>query len=108
MNKLKELRQAAGLSTRKLSEALGGRISHSEIVQLENGGRKFSEWHIKMFCDFFHVDASILLGMRVEKVEIFTEQDIAFLRAYNAMSLEDKKELTNYLEFMNFKKKNKA
>lgn len=42
MNKLKELRQAAGLSTRKLSDALGGRISHSEIVQLENGGRNFS------------------------------------------------------------------
>lgn len=59
MNKLRELRDERGLSTRGLELKTG--INHVSIYHYENGKRDFSTDVIKKLCKFFEVTSDYLL-----------------------------------------------
>ena len=60
MNRLRELRKKAGLSSRMLGNKLG--ISYSMICRIENETRSMSIETAELFCKYFNVSLEFLLG----------------------------------------------
>lgn len=61
MNKLRELREARGISGHKLAELLG--VSSPYLYDLEKGKRRLNEDLIPKLCEILNVDADTLLGL---------------------------------------------
>lgn len=100
MNRLKELRKAAGITLRKLDEETG--INYSSLGQIEKDNRNLTQEHIFRLCDFFNVTADFLLGKtnfgyrvllanHYETYVTLSEEDYRFYR--------DAGEIKEYVEF---------
>lgn len=71
--RLKELREANGLTIRELSELT--KISHSQLARIENGERKISTPQASALADFFGITIDALLG-RAEEDDSLIEPEI--------------------------------
>lgn len=66
MHRVKELREARGLSARALALATG--FSHSTIARLEKGERKISSPQAVVLADYFGVSVDYLLGKSADEM----------------------------------------
>ena len=66
MHRVKELREAKGISVRHLALATG--FSHSTIARLERGERKLSTPQAVALADYFGVSVDFLLGKSPEEM----------------------------------------
>lgn len=66
MHRVKELREARGLSIRAL--ALATNLSHTTISRIEKGERKISTPQAVVLADFFKVSTDYLLGKSAEEI----------------------------------------
>ena len=66
MHRVKELREAKGISVRHLALATG--FSHSTIARLERGERKLSTPQAIALADYFGVSVDFLLGKSPEEM----------------------------------------
>lgn len=66
MHRVKELREAKGISARHLALATG--FSHSTIARLERGERKLSTPQAIALADYFGVSVDFLLGKSPEEM----------------------------------------
>lgn len=83
--RIKEIRQAVGLTQAKLAEALG--LSRVFIAQVETGKEKFSDRTIRDICHIYNVSEAWL---RTGEGEPFTPQSRAdHIRAFVESALED-------------------
>ena len=67
MHRVKELREAKGISVRHLALATG--FSHSTIARLERGERKLSTPQAVALADYFGVSVDFLLGKSPEEMD---------------------------------------
>lgn len=66
MHRVKELREAKGISARKLALATG--LSHSTIARIERGERKLSTPQAIAIASYFGVSVDYLLGKSPEEM----------------------------------------
>lgn len=110
MNKLKELRQAKGLTLRELGEALN--VSYTSLSKVENGQRNLNDVDIKLLCDYFECSADYLLGRtefnenvskEQEELPQLSVQERYILDSIKTLTKEQLQELIKYIEFLKLK-----
>lgn len=97
--KLRQCRQARGLTQGELSEIVG--ISKTSIVNYETATRKVPLALIKKFSEFFHVSIDELIGIQAppEIHPILMEHWNVFL-CHQHLTDDEAEELTAYAEFI--------
>ncbi|MGB9879357.1 MAG: helix-turn-helix domain-containing protein [Anaerolineae bacterium] len=65
MNRIRELREASGISGRKLARMIG--ISPQHLNELEKGRKRLNETLIVKLCRVFNVSSDYLLGINTEE-----------------------------------------
>ncbi|MFD0871330.1 HTH-type transcriptional regulator immR [Chlamydia abortus] len=107
-NRIKSLRDKAGLSQKRLAESLG--ISNVQLSRYETGDRKPDPDTIKQIADFFDVSVDYLLGRDTPTQDIPDIDDpeltILFRDLKNA-SPEIREETRKFLEFLMEKEKDR-
>ena len=86
MNRIKELRQAAGLSQEALGRVLGCHSATVSKYELEQ--RQLDPATISMLCDHFNVSADYLIGRSAAPCSAVTDADAQLLQTYHALPLE--------------------
>lgn len=81
MNRIKELRQAAGLSQEALGRVLGCHSATVSKYELEQ--RQLDPATISMLCDHFNVTADYLIGRSDYRHSIMSKQQAKMLNAYD-------------------------
>jgi transcriptional regulator with XRE-family HTH domain len=84
-NRLKELRKEKGYSIRDLSEEI--HINRNAIQRLETNLQSLTDDYIKIFCKFFNVSPSYLLGYTDIRNNKQNEKlhDPLYIKIYNEM-----------------------
>ncbi|GIP35501.1 helix-turn-helix domain-containing protein [Paenibacillus sp. J2TS4] len=108
-NRIKSLRDQAGLSQKRLAESLG--ISNVQLSRYETGDRKPDPDTIRQIADFFDVSVDYLLGRDSRTHQELPEIDdpelnILFRDLKNA-SPEIREETRKFLEFLMEKEKDR-
>lgn len=86
MNRIKELRQAAGLSQEALGKVLGCHSATVSKYELEQ--RQLDPATISMICDRFNVTADYLIGRSDVPYSAVAAEDAQLLEAYHSLPLE--------------------
>ena len=86
MNRIKELRQAAGLSQEALGRVLGCHSATVSKYELEQ--RQLDPATISMLCDHFNVTADYLIGRSSVPYDAVSPQDAQLLESYHSLPLE--------------------
>lgn len=94
MHRVKELREAKGLSVRALALATG--FSHTTISRLEKGERKLSTPQAIALAHFFGVSVDFLLGKSPE--EMFNDFVDSLKRDFSVDTLHSDGEVTQSLD----------
>lgn len=88
MNRIKELRTAAGMSQAELGQALG--CVGQTVSKLEKESRQLDPAMINALCDFFECTADYLLGRSQSPQPILTDRQLCLLDAYKAADDRDR------------------
>ena len=96
MNRIKNLRIAAGLSQGQLGEKLGCHSATVSKYELEQ--RQLDPATIGALCDLFGCTADYLLGRSPSPMPVISPEDAAVLEAYHALPLEIRKAVDGLLE----------
>lgn len=75
MNRLKQLRDAAGMKQREVAAELG--VARTAVAKYERGELDLNTGTIRLLCSLFQVSADYLLGFA-------SDYHIAMVRAYQA------------------------
>ena len=95
MNRIRELREAAGMYQEELGARLN--VGKGAISRYELGKRQLDPPTICALCDIFGCTADYLLGRSdVRRTSVTTEQD-AILRAYDSLPIEIRKAVDSLL-----------
>ena len=95
MNRIRELREAAGMYQEELGARLN--VGKGAISRYELGKRQLDPPTICALCDIFGCTADYLLGRSdVRRTSVTTEQD-AILRAYDSLPIEIRKAVDGLL-----------
>lgn len=86
MNRIKELRLAAGLSQEELGRVLGCHSATVSKYELEQ--RQLDPATITMLCDHFKCTADYLIGRSSVPYAVMSTQDAQLLETYHALPLE--------------------
>lgn len=89
MNRIKELRIAAGMSQEDLGKLFN--CSAVSISRYERGDHEIDSEIICKLCEIFHCTADYLLCRSDSKKPLITDQQAMFLDAYAKASDRDKK-----------------
>ena len=112
-NRLKELRNEKGLTTRELAEIYG--VSHASISRAETGDRNLNEDDIAFFTKFFNVSADYLLGISNNRtntrqvIDITNSKDgvtpvqMDFLKKIEDLNVKDIEQVFDYIDFIKSK-----
>lgn len=88
MNRIRELRLAAGLKQAEFGDRVN--LAKSTISQYECETRQIDAPMINLFCDFFDVSADYLLGRSNTPRPALSDSDAMILAAYHSASLRDR------------------
>ncbi|ANU14328.1 hypothetical protein B481_2513 [Planococcus halocryophilus Or1] len=80
--RIKDLREAKGLSTEELAEAIG--FAKSTVWAYESGKKQVSVVHLERLADYFEISVDSLLD-RDERTINVDLQNTSFLNDYNLM-----------------------
>lgn len=95
MNRIKELRQAAGWTQSQLGEKIGA--VKSTVSEYESEKHQLDPALICALCDIFCCTADYLLGRSDNVLPAITAQQAAILRAYDALPIEIRKAVDGLL-----------
>ena len=95
MNRIKDLRAAAGLSQGQLGEKIGCHAATVSKYELEQ--RQLDPATICVLCDLFGCAADYLLGRSTSPQPVISPEDAAVLDAYHALPLEIRKAVDGLL-----------
>lgn len=82
MNRICELRKAAGMKQLELAARLN--VTQQALSRYENGNRDLGTEEIRRLCEIFHVTADYLLGFSSFPAPAVSDDDAALLAAYHA------------------------
>ena len=116
-NRLKELRNEKGLTTRELAEIYG--VSHASISRAETGDRNLNEDDIAFFTKFFNVSADYLLGISntrtntIQVIDMTNSKDgvtpiqMEVIKKIDDLDVKDLEQIMDYIDFIKSKGANK-
>ena len=96
MNRIRELREASGMTQRQLGIVLN--VGHSAVSQYETETRQLDPTTIHALCDLFGCTADYLLGRSASPLPAISPEDAAVLDAYHALPLELRRAVDAILE----------
>ena len=96
LNRIKELRTAAGMKQEDLARRL--KVSRQSISNYENSIRQLDLETIEKLCRIFGCTADYLLGLSSRRSPGISEDDAALLDAYHAASPKDRRLVDDILE----------
>ena len=88
MNRIKDLRVAAGLSQADLGRALG--CVGQTVSKLEKESRQLDPAMINSLCDLFGCSADYLLGRSQSPQPVLTDRQLRLLAAYDGADPRDR------------------
>lgn len=88
MNRIKDLRVAAGLSQADLGRALG--CVGQTVSKLEKESRQLDPAMINAICDYFGCTADYLLGRSQSPQPVLTDRKLRLLAAYDGADPRDR------------------
>ena len=86
MNRIKDLRVAAGMSQAQLGRAIG--CVGQTISKMETETRQLDPATICVLCDLFGCTADYLLGRSASPLPVISPEDAAVIDAYHSLPLE--------------------
>ena len=95
MNRIRELREAAGMYQEELGARLN--VGKGAISRYELGKRQLDPPTICALCDIFGCTADYLLGRSDAQLPAVTAEQAAVLRAYDSLPLEIRKAVDGLL-----------
>lgn len=96
MNRIKDLRIAAGMSQAQLGRAVG--CVGQTISKMETETRQLDPATIHALCDLFGCTADYLLGRSPSPLPVIAPEDAEVLEAYHALPLELRRAVDGILE----------
>lgn len=96
MNRIKDLRIAAGMSQAQLGRAIG--CVGQTVSKMETETRQLDPSTIGALCDLFGCTSDYLLGRSSSPQPVISPEDAAVLEAYHALPLEIRKAVDGLLE----------
>jgi len=96
MNRIRELREAAGMTQKQVGVILN--VGHSAVSQYETETRQLDPATICALCDLFGCTADYLLGRSLSPAPVMSSQDALVLEAYHALPLELRRAVDGILE----------
>lgn len=109
MNRVKELRQRAGIQQKEIAMALG--VSRPTVSEWEHQKKDPSGERLKNLASFFGVSTAVVLGLSpVEEIQVSSEveiSDVDFALSGEIRDLTDD-EKQDILDYVRFKKAQKA
>ncbi len=95
MNRIRDLRTAAGWTQADLGRALG--CVGQTVSKLENEARQLDPAMINCLCDLFGCTADYLLGRSQVLQPALTDQQLRLLQAYEAADARDREYIDHLL-----------
>lgn len=95
MNRIRDLRTAAGWTQADLGRALG--CVGQTVSKLENEARQLDPAMINCLCDLFGCTADYLLGRSQVLQPALTDQQLRLLQAYEAADARDREYIDHIL-----------
>lgn len=96
MNRIRELREAAGMTQKQVGVILN--VGHSAVSQYETETRQLDPPTICALCDLFGCTADYLLGRSLSPAPVMSSQDALVLEAYHALPPELRRAVDGILE----------
>jgi transcriptional regulator with XRE-family HTH domain len=96
--KIKKVREAAGISQKKLAKAIGFETATS-ISLIESGSRRVATRDLEKIADILHTDIKFFLGQKTDKANIRFA-----LRADKELSATDKDKILDFIDFVKRRK----
>ena len=96
MNRIRELREAAGMTQKQVGVILN--VGHSAVSQYETETRQLDPATICALCDLFGCTADYLLGRSLSPAPVMSSQDALVLEAYHALPPELRRAVDAILE----------
>ena len=96
MNRIRELREAAGMTQKQVGVILN--VGHSAVSQYETETRQLDPATICTLCDLFGCTADYLLGRSLSPAPVMSSQDALVLEAYHALPPELRRAVDAILE----------
>lgn len=88
MNRIRVLREAAGLTQKQLGERL--KVGNTAVSQYETETRQLDPATINTLCDLFGCTADYLLGRSQTPQPVLTDRQLRLLEAYDAADPRDR------------------
>lgn len=96
MNRIKDLRTAAGMSQAQLGRAIG--CVGQTVSKMETETRQLDPSTIHALCDYFGCTSDYLLCRSPSPLPVISREDAAVLDAYHALPLELRRAVDAVLE----------
>ena len=106
MNRIRDLRTAAGWTQAQLGEKLN--VGNTAISQYESETRQLDPATIHALCDLFSCTADYLLGRSQSLQPVLTDQQVRLLAAYDGADPRDREFIDHLLRLDAPEEKKKA
>lgn len=95
MNRIRDLRTAAGWTQAQLGKRIGA--AKSTVSGYESEERQLTPPLINSLCDLFNCTADYLLGRSLSPQPVLTDQQVRLLEAYDAADPRDREFIDHLL-----------